>query len=377
MHDDATQPRRADVLPPDFDPHRYEALPQNDGPGCFAWGIMGLFAVAIAVAIVVSAIFAGFNQGLNTARVTAAAATSQNISRQCNILPTDIAANRFDLVRDRFEVLTVDGVLVPCATVFVPQATIAYQQSQATATLPATPTPSPTTASIVDTGHTPTATSAVSANGYDLDALFAEGQQFIADGDYQEAISTFSAILAIDESYRSQEVNGLLFNALVNQARFLYQTGSLSEAIIVTNRAAEYGDISNMDLSFERSVANLYLDAQANLNVNYGLAIQYLNQVINLSANYPNSTGRASEQLVEQYRAYADALLIGGDPCAAEIQFNNALALRPNNPQIQTAAQTANQQCQLGVVSTPDPNASPNPNASPTSGIAPVGQTGN
>src|SRR5690606_28054864 len=142
MNDDATQPKRADVFPPDDD---NEPLEDDGfgGPGCLAWGIMGVFGIIIAIAIVITATFAGFNQGLDVARSTSAAATSQNIARQCDIMPTDIAANRFAVLEARFESLSVDGVLPDCAQIFVQQATIVYEQSLITATVPVTETPLP------------------------------------------------------------------------------------------------------------------------------------------------------------------------------------------------------------------------------------------
>ncbi len=104
-----------------------------------------------------------------------------------------------------------------------------------------------------------------------------------------------------------------------------------------------------------------------------------------LSPNYPRGTGLAATLLREQYEAYGDALLIGGDACLAETQFNNALSLSPNNVGLQNKARTANQQCTLGVPATIDPNATVDPNATSapaeqataTSGVAPVGQPGN
>lgn len=381
MNDDATQPRRADVFPPDYDFNQNQDDDSPSGPGCLVWSIMGVFGIIIAIAIVLTAIFAGFNDGLQTAQVTSAAATSQNISRQCTILPTDIAAQRFEIVENRFDVLTVDGVLAPCAEVFVPQATIAFEQSLPTATQLAT-----ATATLPPSTDVPEATAEIIAeptsdSPFDLDALFLEAQGFIAAQNYEDAISTLDAIIAIDDSYRSQEVSGLLFNSLVERARILYRTegGSLQEAILLTGRAEEFGNIQTTDLPFERSVAQLYIDALPNLNINYQLAIQLLNQVINLSPNYPRSTGEASTLLFEQTEAYGDALLLGGDPCGAEGQFTNALALRPNNPSLQAKVDNANQQCQFGVPATIDPDATVDPNApavTPTEGVAPVGQPG-
>lgn len=385
MNDDATQPKRADVFPPD-----YENEPLDDdssgAPGCLAWGIIGIFGVLMAVAIVVTSTLAGFNKGLDIAHVTASAESSQNMARQCDILPTDIAEGRFAVIESRFEALTVNGILADCAQVFVQQATIVYEQSLITLTVAPSETAIPTMTATQLPENTVETTSevtiqATSDSPYDLDGLLLEARSFISQENYADAITTLDAIRAIDENFDAQTVNSLLFNSLTQRALRLFRTenGSLAEAILLTNRAEQFGNIQATDLPFERSVAELYLDAQANLGVNYSRAIQLLIQVTNLSPNYPRGTGLAATTLRQQYEANGDALLAGGDACLAETQFVNALSLSPNSVALQTKRDTANQQCIAGVPPTTDPNVTPDPNAPPptaTSGVAPIGQTG-
>jgi tetratricopeptide (TPR) repeat protein len=370
MIDDSTKPRRADIFPEEAQEE------ENTGPGCLVWGVMGLFAAGMAIAIVIAAGFAGFNSGLGLAKLTATAERNQNVIAQCSNLASDIATaavlpERIEVVQGRFENLTVNGVLASCAESFVPQATTLYEQSIATAT--PSPSPSPTLTPMPET--TQAATEIVvptSSSGYDLTALLTEAQGYIADDNYAQAIRTLDAIVAIDPSFQTQTVNGLLFNSLYQEALNNYRLpdGSLAEAILLTNRAENYGNIRDTELNFEREVAALYINAQAYLNVNYPLAIQALSQIVAIAPNYKDS----STLLFNQYIAYADAYALGGDPCNAVIQYNAALQMRndPSVSAIRDAAQTA---CTLGVTSTPDPNATIDPNApAPTQGIAPVGQ---
>lgn len=177
MNDEITKiPERADDIPPDYDFEKaqadieYDDNGESGGPGCLAWSIMGLFGLLIAIAIVLTAVLAGFNDGLNTARVTAAVATQQNIARQCTIIPTDIAAERFTVLESRFESMTINGLLPDCAAVFAPQATIIYEQSLITETLPATATATMTATSVPDVVQataTATSTAISSDSGYD------------------------------------------------------------------------------------------------------------------------------------------------------------------------------------------------------------------
>jgi len=394
MNDDVTKPRREDVIPRDVDLQNYQQGNNGDydeyeddsgGPGCFAWGIMGFFGLVVAVAIVLTAIFAGFNEGLDIAKVTSAAATNQNIGQQCNILPTDIAAGRFAVVESRFNVMTINGTLAPCAQNYVQAATSAYEQSQVTPTLPPTATATATVEVPEITEAVPEATSETvssSNSQYDLPGLLSEARDFMAESNYTEAISTLDAIRAIDSTYETETVNTMLYAALTQQATLEFRSpeGSLAEGILLVNRAEQFGNVQSTDLAFEQTVAEYYLDARANFGVNYPLAISNLNQVIALSPNYPRGSGAAAVELRQQYEAYGDALLAGGDACLAEIQFNNALSLSPNMVAIQTKADTASEQCTFGVPATIDPNATPDPNATAapaataTSGVAPVGQ---
>lgn len=376
MIDDSTKPRRADVFPED------EIIDENTGPGCLIWSGMGLFASLMAVAIVLAAALAGFNSGLGVAKVTATALRNHNIATQCAILPTDIAAaqtspDRLQIVQGRFENLAVDGVLPNCAEVFVPQATALYNQSIATATPSPSPSPSPTTMPESTQAVIAEATSAPTSDSpYDLDALLAEAQGYIAEGNFAEAIRTLEAIKAIDTNFQTQTVNGLLFNALKQEAlnNFRNPDGSLQEGIILANRAAEYGDIG--ELAFERDVASLYMDAIVYLDVDYPMAIRLLTQVIALSPSYPRGTGQAGSQLFGQYVAYGDAYVAGMEPCQAVPQYDAALQLR-SDAAVTTKRDSAQQACTFGVPATADPNATLDPFApTATQGIAPVGQGG-
>jgi tetratricopeptide (TPR) repeat protein len=372
MIDDSTKPRRADIFPEELQEE------ENTGPGCLVWGVMGLFALLMSIAIVIAAGFAGFNSGLGLAKLTATAERNQNVIAQCSNLASDIATaavlpERIEVVQRRFENLTVDGVLAPCAESFVPQATTLYEQSIATAT--PTPSPSPTLTPMPETTQAATEIVApTSSSGYDLTALLSEAQAYIADGNYVEAIRTLDAIVAIDSSFQTQTVNGLLFNSLYQAALDNYRLpdGSLAEAILLTNRAENYGNISDTELNFEREVAALYINAQAYLNVNYPLAIQALSQIVAIAPNYKD----ASSLLFSQYVAYGDAYALGGEPCNAVPQYEAAL-LRRNDPNIVAKRDAAQQACTFGTTATPDPNATIDPNAPlvpTTQGIAPVGQ---
>jgi hypothetical protein len=203
--------------------------------------------------------------------------------------------------------------------------------------------------------------------------LLSEAQAEIADGNFTDAISTLDAIRAIDPNFRTQDVNDMLFNALYTSAmnNFRLPDGSLAEGIVLANRAEEFGDIG--ELAFERDVAQLYLDAQSYLNVDYPQAIRILNSVYVLSSNYKD----VQSLLFGQYVGYGDAFVAGMEPCQAVPQYDAALQLRPGDPNVVSKRDSAQTACTLGVPATLDPNATLDPFApTATQGIAPVGQGG-
>lgn len=341
---DDTQPNKPVAYPPDDAPQ---------GPGCLAWGIVGIFSLTMAVAIVFVATFAGWSDGLGIARDNATATRGADVAAQCSFLPTDIANENVNLVARRFEDIAQGAALPACAQALAPQATEIYLRSIATATLmptltpTLTPTSPPTTAPEITQVAAPDASSAELE--FDPTPLLAEARQFIDNEQYLEAVDTLDAVLAIDPNYQRTTVNQLLFDALTREARRLYRTGgNLQEAILLTNRAEEYGSLADSDLNFERAVARLYVDAQAFLNLDYPEAIRLLNQVVSLAPDYRDTR----RLLVEQYTDYGDAFAIGGEPCRAVAQFDGALRIQPN-PNVENKRQQAEQAC---IALTQQPN---------------------
>jgi hypothetical protein len=375
----------------DTKPRRQSSVPDESyddgGPGCIIWGIVGFFGIILAFGIVLVAAEAGTRTGAAIGEKTAVARTQAFIGRECEILPDDLAEGRLGIVRSRYENWAAQGAIPVCAQPYILTATQAYIESLATETPTATLTPEPT-ATLTGT-PTVEATAELPANTlqptslYDLAGLLQEARDLMAIGDYVEAIRTLDAIAAIDSNYETSTVNQLLFTALTTRATTLYRTGgSLAEAIQLTNRAQNYGDIQ--DLNFERSIAQYYLDAQGFLNVNYPAAIQQLNLVRGLSGNYRDT----NNLLVKQLEGYGDALVTGGEPCKAVQQYEAVLAMQPQSA-VQTKLQQVQVQCSTGATPmtivpsdpnvtnvTVEANQSVFPTATEAPSIAPVGQPG-
>lgn len=385
---DDTQPNKPVQLN-QYEQRRYAQpdYPEEDnGPGCLVWGIMGVFSLGLAVVVVMLAAFAGWSDGLRVAQGNATATRSADIVSQCNFIAQDMLSNNTGLVQRRLDDLLGLTPAPDCVSLYIPTATALYIKNLPTAT------PSPTetlmlTATLPATATSEAAPEVTAQTGatleFDPAPLLVDAQRQVDSGDYEAAVASLEAIVAIDPNYQKTTVDGLLYRALTAQATSLYRTGgNLAEAILLTNRAEEYGNVG--DLNFERSVARLYLDAQAAKNINYPMAIQLLSQVVSLAGNNYRDTG---SQLFDQYVKYGDSLSLTGDYCRAQQQYDTAWSMQQPGT-LQSKRDAAALACSQGLQPTLDPalvtpgtSHLPDPiiQQPPTpdnSGVAPIGQPG-
>lgn len=375
MHDtQPTRPPHLDEAIADVQPMQYEPYEDEGGPGCLIWGGLGFFMVLLAGAIVLIATMAGWSDGLKIAHADATAAVVAEMDEQCQLLEADLVEGRLGLAQQRLISLEAMIPPAPCAATLAPQATQRFIELQPTPTVEATATEAaltstPQAEATADASTDATQSTDTGDSPYDLDALFAEAQQLLADDERMEAIDLLEAIQALDETYQKARIDQLLFNALISEAERNYRApgGNLAEAILLTDRAAEYGDVSSSEMSFEREVASLYLSAQTYRNLNYGEAIRLLNSVLNLAPNYKD----ARSQLYNQYVAYGDTLVATSSHCQAIVQYNNALQMQ-NDPSVGGKRDAAQTVCEFGQTPTPANGEA----GGSTTPIAPIGVPG-
>lgn len=351
---------------------------EGGGPGCVVWGLVGVFMLAGSLFVVLMAGLAGWNDGYRVAIGNATATSAQEILTQCNLIPNDLAQNAFGLAQVRVNSLMQSPQGVECVATLAPQMTAVYSSAMQTLTPAATATLEPTAppALVVDAAPSPDAPPApTSSSGFDLGGLLAEAQADVNAGEFLRAIDTLDAISAVDPTFQKSQVDQLLFRALTSEATRQFRGGgNLAQAIALTSRAEAYGDVG--ELNYERFIAELWLQAQAYSGVNYPRAIQLLNRIV-FEQRLPNYRN-AQQQLVNQYIAYGDALALGGDPCNAVQQFDQAVRIS-NSQTANTKRANAQAACTaIQTAPTLDPFApTPDPAAnggSSGSGTAPIGQ---
>lgn len=358
----AATPRRVPRVPTTHAPG--DAPPPDDAPagaGCWTTGLLLAAVVGFALVIVALSGVAGWTVGVREAQAAAAATQAQEIGVQLTRIPTDVAQGNTFLLGRRLDYLATQGVSI---APFVPTATALYLTAQPTATVAATATPS--AAPTLNVTPTPTLTGAQSGGGYDLNALLNDAQIAINLRDWMRAIETLDVIIALDPNFQTQTVRALMAQALNAQALDDYRAFNLAQAILLTDRAEEFGPLNPPDLAFERDVAIAYLNAVRLVDTDYPRAIAALKEVYALSPNY--NSGLLRQLLFDQLVAYGDALVAGGQSCSAVFQYDDALTYLVS-ASVSGKRDAANLICLTAATPpTLDPFYTPAP------GITPVGQ---
>jgi tetratricopeptide (TPR) repeat protein len=288
----------------------------------------------IAGAVVLGATYAGWNAGLATARAEAAITADAYVRQQCARIPSDLTAGKLQLAQRRFEELLKRESPPACLIELAPTATAAYLLSAPSPTPPPTMTASPlppTAAPSEPAAPTSAATlepiSGDGLAGYDLEALLEEARNALSLRDYPSAIDTLEALTSIDAGFQQDLTRRLLLEALTAQALVLYRSGRLSEAIVMTDRAEEYGSIE--ELNYERFIALLYLDGQRYKVANPAEAVRKFSSMVYEFGVRDYVNGSVATELQEAHRNYALALALQGEHCPAQAQFQAALELQP------------------------------------------------
>ncbi|MEO8608485.1 MAG: hypothetical protein ABI690_11410 [Chloroflexota bacterium] len=371
---DDTQPRSPFKTPPhvpivQIPPDAEEDFePAQGGPGCLVWGILGVVAVGFAVFIMILAGVAGWSSGQRVAQTNATATQDAAISEQLNRIPADVSSGNQELLAARIKYLATLTPAVPGLADIMQTATAVYINNQPTATPTATATLEPTENVVVPAETTePQPTVSVGENGaLDLAKLLTDAQNAVAVRDWVTAINSLDIILSADSTFEANTVRTLMSQALNAKALELLRSpdlADLAEGIVLTDRAKEFGDIS--DLSYESFIASLYLDGVAAIGINYPLAIQKLSEVYSRVPNYRD----VAQQLFSQYVGYGDAWVAQSEFCPAAAQYQAAVSLfndAGTNAKLTYAQTVCSQATPVGA----PPGSTVEPGTQP---IAPVG----
>jgi tetratricopeptide (TPR) repeat protein len=355
---------------PLLDPDEESFEDEGHGVGCgisvLLLGIIGVFALVI---VGLSAT-AGWTSGQRLASVNATATSVTDLKHQIDLVSADIAAANYERADIRLRYLATQAPNLSSLPQLMQTGTALYVTRQPTTTPTPTETPTETATSPGPTAEPTAEATPTLADPFDLGGRLQRAQSAVSLAQWNDAIDDLDVILSIDPNYETATVRSLMSRALNAQALALFRSGDLGEAIFLTDRAEEFGELAD-GLEFERYVAQLYLNAQSRVGTSdYTGVITPLAEIRRVAPNYRNT--EINQLLFQNYVNYADALMFGS-PCAAVQQYTNALQLFSDGL-VSNKRATAQNYCEFGTptpegfVPTPDPA---NPGGG---GTAPIGQ---
>jgi len=249
----------------------------------------------------------------------------------------DLEAGRYDLARQRFEAILRQDPAFPGAEERLIEAYVALNVR------PNTPTPSPS----------PTPDPAPP------EQLFEQAQAALDAGDWNLAVDKLLALRAKDASYRSVDVDGMLFTALLNRGMEMIAQGLMEEGLYELSLAEQFGPLGR-DAMFRQSLAEQYLLANSYMGINWGAAAELFGPLCEQGAT-TDSCYKYSEAAWE----YGDQLWSADDPCGAIAQYDGSMSAYPSDILAPTATRAA-RACATATAPPPPPPVTDTPTVTPT-----------
>lgn len=221
----------------------------------------------------------------------------------------DQAAGRLDMARKRLEYIVQLNPDFPGVTQKLTEVMMAQAAVQTPTVIAAVPTPVPTK----DTRNS--------------EELFTQARQQAANNEWNAALTTLDALRQGDKTYRTIQVDGLMYIALRNRGIARINNGMLEQGIYDITMSGQYGPLDRDAIS-QQQTAGYYLASVAAWAVDWPAVLDNLTQ---LMASAPGIRDASGMSAAERYRKgsilYGDKLLAEENPCDAAAQYQNALNL--------------------------------------------------
>jgi len=165
---------------------------------------------------------------------------------------------------------------------------------------------------------------------------------------WEEAVSAITHLRALDSTYKSEEVEDMLFNSLYNGGMQMLEEDRLEEGIFYLDQAVALRPLDEKALT-QRNLAVRYMTALGYWGADWDGAIEKLAELYVLAPDYKDVFRRVYQAHVN----YGDAWYDQGEMCPAQEQYAQALTLM-NSQSIEDKRTTAEQVC---LAATPTPIA--------------------
>jgi len=307
------------------------------------WIISGLILVfVILIAATITGVALGINDRVSLAENKAAPRIQSQLESARLDLEEgryEIALSRLDWILDEMAEFLSEDELAEVGELY--SQTLVLIASVGTPTPQATPTP-------IEPVFTPT------PDLRGAEDLYNNARQFMIEKAWDEVIQTLQALRQLDLTYRTVQVDGMLYIALRNRGiQKIVGEGSLEPGIYDLTLAERFAPLDSRAEGL-RIWTRLYLTGASFWDVDWGQVVFYFEQVY---PHLPNLRDGTFMTATERFRIgaleYASELALAGEYCLAQEYYQRALAIS-DDPVVQPTAQWVAEQC-LDESSEPQP----------------------
>lgn len=291
------------------------------------WGVIAIAGLLILAGVAAISGFAGYNQGIALRTGAQATQVVSTAKEQFELGVQDYAEGQYFRARQRFEyVIQLDpdypGVTEKLAEVLL------ELNTTATPTIAPTPTLTPT------------------PDLRDVEQLYSDGQQYLANGEWTQAIDTLLQLRKKDPAYHMVDLDGMLFIALRNRGwDKIVKEADLEGGIYDLNLASRFGPI-DAEAQNMLTWASIYITGASFWELDWSQAVFYFSQV---APQLPGLRDGSGMTATERYRkaliGYGDQLMAQEEYCDAREQYDLALSFGPDAAAEEANAE-ANKRCE-------------------------------
>ena len=305
------------------------------------------------IVIIALGVLGGYNSGIKIRTNAEGTMVAGKMDEQFQLGAIALAEGRYNHARQHFEYIVDNDASYPGAVEGLAQSILGMSF---------TTTPKPTL--------TPTLTSTPDMRG--VEAIFANAQQLINAGDWQNALAALDQLRKDDPNYQTAKVDGMYYFVLrYNGYDKISKEGDLEGGIYYLTLAERFGPLDSITNN-AREAARIYIIGASFWEINWEQAVNYFGQ---LAAYAPNVWDNASNMTAgERYRIalmrYGDEFLnTKNDACSA---YNQYLAAEAYGALDEVAAYNSNKAYQICYppTNTPEPTTVVLPTDTPVATVA-------
>lgn len=270
------------------------------------WVWLGILLVLIGIGV---GGWLGYNNAVSIRVKEQSNKVALAATEQFQLALADQAAGRMEMARKRLEYIVQLNPNFPGVTQKLTEVMMAQAAVRTPTVVAAVPTPVATK----DTRNS--------------EELFTQARQQAANNEWNAALTTLDSLRQNDKTYRTIQVDGLMYIALRNRGIARINNGMLEQGIYDITMSGQFGPLDHDAIS-QRATAGYYLASVAAWAVDWPKVLENLTT---LMASAPGIRDASGMSAAERYRKgsilYGDKLLADEKPCDAATQFQNALNL--------------------------------------------------